>query len=218
MPDIQIPNSVIVALQIILAFGGAFVVAIWVSLIVWTFRDVRSRSRDIFAVLLASLMVVIFGPLGLLLYFLLRPPNTLAELYERSLEEEALLQDLEERAVCPGCRRKIEPDWQVCPECHTILKKECLNCGKLLHLRWSLCPYCVTPSEPVVAPQQDEALEPGFGAEQPVEAEFTEAQAIVTPAPAPLPANPELGPDPQEEVNGSETLDFTDDEQAADKE
>ena len=149
MPDIQIPNSVIVALQIILAFGGAFVLAIWVSLIVWTFRDVRSRSRDIFAVLLATLMVVIFGPLGLLLYFLLRPPHTLAELYERSLEEEALLQDLEERAVCPGCRRKIEPDWQVCPECHTILKKECLNCGELLHLRWTLCPYCATPAEPV---------------------------------------------------------------------
>ena len=146
MPNIQIPNSVIVALQIILAFGGAFFLALWVSLIIWTFRDVRARSRDIFAVLLATLMVVVFGPLGLLLYFLLRPPETLAELYERSLEEEALLQDLEERAICPGCRRKIEADWQVCPDCHTILKKTCLNCGRLLHLRWNICPYCVTPS------------------------------------------------------------------------
>jgi RNA polymerase subunit RPABC4/transcription elongation factor Spt4 len=146
MPNIQIPNSVIIGLQIVLAFGGAFFLALWVSLIIWTFRDARSRSRDVFAILLATLMVVVFGPLGLLLYFLLRPSETLAELYERSLEEEALLQDLEERVVCPGCRRKIQADWQVCPDCHTILRKTCLNCGRLLHLRWNICPYCVAPA------------------------------------------------------------------------
>jgi RNA polymerase subunit RPABC4/transcription elongation factor Spt4 len=146
MPDIQIPNSVIVGLQVVLAFGGAFFLALWLSLIIWTFRDARNRSRDVFAILLATLMVVVFGPLGMLLYFLLRPSETLAELYERSLEEEALLQDLEERTVCPGCRRKIEAAWQVCPDCHTILKKTCLKCGRLLHLRWNICPYCVTPA------------------------------------------------------------------------
>ena len=154
MPDIQIPNSVIVGLQVLLAFGGAFFLALWVSLIIWTFRDARNRSRDVFAILLATLMVVVFGPLGMLLYFLLRPSDTLAELYERSLEEEALLQDLEERAVCPGCRRKIEPAWQVCPDCHTILKKTCLKCGRLLHLRWNICPYCVTPAAETVG-QED---------------------------------------------------------------
>lgn len=155
MPDIQIPNIVIVGLQLMLAFGGAFFLAIWVSLIVWTFRDVRSRSRDTFAIVLATLMVVIFGPLGVLLYFLLRPADTLAEVYGRSLEEEALLQDLEERAVCPGCRRKIEMDWLVCPDCHTILKKKCLNCGQLLHLRWDICPYCVAPAEEMVDVEEE---------------------------------------------------------------
>lgn len=160
MPDIQIPNSVIVALQIILAFGGAFFLALWVSLIIWTFRDVRARSRDVFAIMLATLMVVIFGPLGLLLYFLLRPRETLAELYERSLEEEALLQDLEERSVCPGCRRKIEGDWQVCPDCHTIIRKKCLHCGQLLHLRWNICPYCATPALDTTGPDhRDEFVE-----------------------------------------------------------
>ena len=160
MPEIQIPNSVIVGLQIVLAFGGAFFLALWLSLIIWTFRDVRARSRDIFAILLATLMVVVFGPLGLLLYFLLRPRETLAELYERSLEEEALLQDLEERVVCPGCRRKIETDWQVCPDCHTILKKTCLNCGRLLHLRWNICPYCAAPAADTTGhDHRDEAAE-----------------------------------------------------------
>ncbi len=145
MPDIQIPGIVISILEVILAFTGAFAVALWLSLIVWTFRDARSRSRDAFAILLATLMTVIFGPLGVLLYFLLRPQVTLAELYERSLEEEALLQDLEERDRCPGCSRVVENDWVVCPDCLTQLKNTCTKCGHTLHLRWTVCPYCATP-------------------------------------------------------------------------
>jgi hypothetical protein len=144
MPEIQIPSFIVTGLQVILAFGGAFFIALWLSLIIWTFRDVRSRSRDVFAIMLATLMVAIFGPLGLILYFLLRPPVTLAELYERSLEEEALLQDLEERPRCPGCSRQVDEAWVVCPDCHTTLKKICPTCHKGLHLRWNICPFCGT--------------------------------------------------------------------------
>ncbi|MEM7031162.1 MAG: zinc ribbon domain-containing protein [Chloroflexota bacterium] len=142
MPDITIPGWLMGGLNVILAFLGAFGVALWLSMIVWTFRDVRSRSRDVFAVLLATLMVVIFGPLGLLLYFLLRPQVTLAELYERALEEEALLQDLEEQARCSGCSRKVEKHWIVCPDCHTQLKRQCNNCDEKLKLQWNICPSC----------------------------------------------------------------------------
>lgn len=160
MPDIQIPGIVISVLEVVLAFTGAFAVALWLSLIVWTFRDARSRSRDAFAILLATLMTVIFGPLGVLLYFLLRPQVTLAELYERSLEEEALLQDLEERDRCPGCSRVVESDWVVCPDCHTRLKDTCTQCGHVLHLRWTVCPYCGTPTEAHPPAQMpDELLE-----------------------------------------------------------
>jgi RNA polymerase subunit RPABC4/transcription elongation factor Spt4 len=144
MPDIQIPAAVITGLQIILAFTGAFFIALWISMIIWTFKDVRSRSRDIFAILLATLMVVIFGPLGLLLYFLLRPKTTLAEQYERALEEEALLQDLEERPRCPGCSRQVNEAWIICPDCHTTLKKICPKCDNSLNLQWNICPFCGT--------------------------------------------------------------------------
>ena len=142
--EIQIPAFVMVALQVILAFVGAFSLALWISLIIWTWRDVRQRSRDIFAIMLATLMVVIFGPLGLILYFLLRPPVTLAELYERSLEEEALLQDLEERPRCPGCSRQVKDEWLICPDCHTTLKKVCPSCRQGLNLNWNVCPFCGT--------------------------------------------------------------------------
>jgi RNA polymerase subunit RPABC4/transcription elongation factor Spt4 len=128
------------------ALFAAFLTATWISSVIWTFRDIRARSRDIFAQILATLMVLIFFPLfplpGLTLYLILRPRETLAEVYERSLEEEALLQGIEERLACPGCNRRIEEGFMICPTCHTRLKKACLACGRLLHLRWNLCPYC----------------------------------------------------------------------------
>jgi len=131
------------------AFFGAFVVALWVSLVIWTFRDMRARTRDAFAQLLASLMVLVLGPFGMVLYFILRPRETLAEKYERSLEEEALLQDIEERTICPGCKQPIESDYVLCPVCHTRLRHPCIHCGRLIHPRWGVCPYCAQSQRPV---------------------------------------------------------------------
>jgi RNA polymerase subunit RPABC4/transcription elongation factor Spt4 len=79
-------------------------------------------------------------------YLILRPPRTLEEEYQRTLEEEALLQALEDLPLCPGCERRVKEDWQICPNCHTKLKKTCHNCSKFMELSWNLCPYCGTPA------------------------------------------------------------------------
>ncbi|HVN16143.1 MAG TPA: zinc ribbon domain-containing protein, partial [Anaerolineales bacterium] len=42
--------------------------------------------------------------------------------------------------------RRVKDEWQVCPNCHTKLKKTCHNCGKLMELPWNICPYCGTPA------------------------------------------------------------------------
>ena len=129
----------------ITAFFGAFLSALWLSLVLWTFRDMRARSRDVFAQILAALVVAVLTLPGLVIYLILRPPRTLAETYEQSLEEEALLQEIEEKRVCPGCGRHAHEDWIVCPNCFTKLKKNCARCGRLMDLPWNLCPYCATP-------------------------------------------------------------------------
>ena len=83
----------------------------------------RARSRDSFMRLLVALMVAVLNVPGLLIYLLLRPRETLAEAYERSLEEEALLQEIEEKPVCPTCGIRTQDTWQVCPSCHTKVEK-----------------------------------------------------------------------------------------------
>jgi RNA polymerase subunit RPABC4/transcription elongation factor Spt4 len=121
---------------------GAYLFALYLGMVVWTFRDIRSRSRDALAVILATLLVALFTLPGLLVYMLLRPHATLAEQHERNLAEEAILQDLEERRICPGCQRRIEADYLLCPDCHYQLRLRCSSCDRLLNPSWDICPYC----------------------------------------------------------------------------
>ncbi|MBL8089205.1 MAG: zinc ribbon domain-containing protein [Anaerolineales bacterium] len=131
---------------VLTAFAGAFIIALWVSLVIWTYRDIRARTRDPLIQTLAALLVAVLNLPGVLVYLILRPPRTLEEEYQHTLEEEALLQALEDLPLCPGCERRVKEDWQICPNCHTKLKKTCHNCSKFMELSWNICPFCGTPA------------------------------------------------------------------------
>ncbi len=140
------PSLMSSLLLIFTAWGGAFLAALWLSLIIWTYRDIRARARDILLRILAVLVVAILFLPGIVVYLILRPPHTLEEEYQNTLEEEALLQAIEDSPLCPGCGRRVKELWTICPNCHTKLKKPCHQCGKLMELAWNLCPYCGTPA------------------------------------------------------------------------
>lgn len=134
---------------VVVAGFVAFGLAVQFSIIVWTFMDIRSRSRDVLVWIFATLLVLLFSVFGLVVYLILRPHETLMQAYERSLEEEALLQEIEERPICPNCRHRVESTFQICPYCLQKLKETCANCGKLVELDWTVCPYCTTERQPV---------------------------------------------------------------------
>ena len=140
--DFQQLSGVVIA---VVAVIGAVSTALWISMIIWAYRDMRSRSRDTFAQVLAALVVGVLNVPGLLVYLILRPRETLAEQYERALEEEALLQEIEDKHVCTGCNHAIKEQWLLCPYCHTKLKKHCQHCGQLMELPWTICPFCAQP-------------------------------------------------------------------------
>jgi RNA polymerase subunit RPABC4/transcription elongation factor Spt4 len=129
-------------IQALIALSGAYLVALWFVLVVWTFRDIETRSRSVITQVFSTLLVVLFYVPGVLLYMILRPKETLDGTFQRSLEEEYLLQDLEELPLCQNCQRYVEDDFVLCPHCHTTLREPCARCERLVHLRWSLCPYC----------------------------------------------------------------------------
>jgi RNA polymerase subunit RPABC4/transcription elongation factor Spt4 len=154
---LEILPQVVTILTLVTA---VFLTSVWLGMVLWTYRDIRSRTRDIVVQILATFMVGVLTLPGLIVYFLIRPRETLAEAYEHALEQEALLQAIEEPAVCPGCGAKVQEDFIYCPYCHTHLKKNCLSCNAVLELDWNICPYCgASQGSQVVEPVMDREVE-----------------------------------------------------------
>jgi RNA polymerase subunit RPABC4/transcription elongation factor Spt4 len=174
---------------------GTYAAALWVTIIYWTFRDIRQRTRDSILQAFSVLLVVCLFLPGLWIYLILRPRYTLSELYERSLEEEALLQELEDQKACPTCRRRVKDDFLVCPSCRTQLKELCRSCSRPLSYAWNACPYCGLEKMPRTAYQQrPRPVERAAGHRPtPVAAAAT---GTTSPAPARPAPRPPAAPDP----------------------
>lgn len=127
-----------------IALGGAFLAALWLASIFWCFYDIRTRTLDIYVRLFAILLVTLLGPFGVLLYMVLRPHQTLDDVYERSLGEEALLREIEQAEYCPKCNHRSRMNYLFCPSCQTRLRMACPGCNHVNETYWPICPYCGT--------------------------------------------------------------------------
>ncbi|MCS6774752.1 MAG: zinc ribbon domain-containing protein [Anaerolineae bacterium] len=188
----NISDLIIAAISLI----GAITAALLGGLTIWTFRDIRARSRDPLVQILATVMVGVIPIAGVLVYLMLRPRETLSEQYIRALEEEALLASIENQEFCPTCGRRVDADMQFCPSCHTKLRNACPNCRRAVHLAWDLCPYCgsgLTPELPAVTvskptPKAVPATRPAspLPKPQPAQPEQVGARTIPTSQPDPM--------------------------------
>jgi RNA polymerase subunit RPABC4/transcription elongation factor Spt4 len=141
--DIRAILTNVVPILTILGWAlGAYIVLLWAASVLWTYRDIHARSEDVVVQVLAVSLALLLPFAGIVLHMILRPRHTLTDKYERSLEEEYLRRDLEEKYVCPHCQRGIEPEFVMCPHCHTALRRRCGACDRVVDLTWSICPYC----------------------------------------------------------------------------
>jgi len=129
--------------------GGLWLFLVWLGIVLWVYRDIRDRTEDVALRVVSVLLVVLFFPgfnlPGLLIYLLVRPRESLDEAYSRSLEQEALLREVGEGAVCYECRQPVEREFLFCPYCRTRLREPCARCRRPLSLFWVICPYCGAP-------------------------------------------------------------------------
>ncbi len=138
----ELINTIGTIAGVIVAALGAFLFAFWIAMGIWTFHDIRQRTRDWLVIILAVALVLIFPLIGLVLYLMIRPKATLADVYDRALEEEALLRELEQTAACHSCGVPVKEAWVYCPNCHNQLQHSCPTCGNLVRNEWEICVYC----------------------------------------------------------------------------
>lgn len=134
-------------LIILTAIGLAFLLALWISLVIWTVRDIRTRTKDRLLRFLTTFSVIVFSFPGFLIYLILRPRHTFSELFQTALEEEALLQSIEGFDTCPNCGHDTKEKWNFCPYCENQLAITCSECGESLRLDWVACPACGTSTQ-----------------------------------------------------------------------
>jgi hypothetical protein len=123
----------------------AMLVAMWLALAFWTYKDARRRITDPLMIGVAVATSLVFPYVGTLFYVILRPPEYLEDVLERDLEIRAREQELVGGANrCPACRAPVRDDYLVCPKCRRELKVSCSSCSKPLDPSWKICPYCAT--------------------------------------------------------------------------
>jgi double zinc ribbon protein len=122
-----------------------YLLAFWLSLSYWAFRDARERSNSVLFHVFATGLSLVLPIFGLFIYMIIRPPLTMAERRALELETQALAEPggpARELRPCPSCGEPIDSQYVLCPHCKTQFSKLCPRCNKQLKLGWSVCPYC----------------------------------------------------------------------------
>lgn len=146
-----------------------YLAVIWLATILWSFRDIRQRTRDPISQVVAVVLVTVLPFIAIPIYFVLRPVETLEAAYDRQIEQDAILAELHSVTACPNCRRPAQDDFIVCPHCSTGLREPCAHCSRLLNHVWRHCPYCGTTREPARSASRLRFDEPEAADEQTVE-------------------------------------------------
>lgn len=123
-----------------------YLTIVWLATAYWAFRDMQQRSDNVIVPYIAAAGIILFTPIlfvfAVWVYKIIRPHEKIGEVWERGLAEEALLNEVESIHHCPGCDRRIDDEWIICPSCRTRLNRVCPNCSRLVGMDWSLCAWC----------------------------------------------------------------------------
>jgi RNA polymerase subunit RPABC4/transcription elongation factor Spt4 len=144
------PEVMLTIIKIAAVFVAVSFVVFWVGLVWWVSQDALTRTKDKIIISAAVGLTAILGPVGTLIYLVVRPRQTLKERLGEMMEQEMMLQ-ASAITICPTCERMAQDDFLACPHCGTVLKKPCVGCGKLLAMDWDHCPFCGLSQQPPVA-------------------------------------------------------------------
>jgi RNA polymerase subunit RPABC4/transcription elongation factor Spt4 len=177
---------------------AAYIVLIWLASAFWAYRDMRLRTASAITPYVAALAIILFTPIfflfGLLLYRIIRPKETIAEVNERVLAEEAMLAEVATHAQCANCERPVHEDWIICPSCRNRLRRVCPNCEHLIELDWTLCAWCGKDFERAEAPGTTAFMPSGRPMPLPAQRQAAPAAGPRMPAPPPPPPSRPVPP------------------------
>lgn len=121
--------------------AAALFVLYWVLSILWTIRDVASRTNNVFWQIMAVVLVTILTPiLGLPIYLFLRPARSKRD---RIAWRESIIAQV---AACPACNHKNPLHHDFCTQCGQQMTVKCKECKNNYQWIYDYCPQCGWPN------------------------------------------------------------------------
>jgi len=146
----------LITLEFMIKFAVIYFFVVWIALVIWVSRDISVKTNSKIYQIFCVLIMILFTPLGIFLYLLVRPRKSIYEKYSQEIEgnleildeivHDKLMQEKLEKAKlkCPECREEIQKDFTICPSCKYNLKHVCDSCHKEIREWWKVCPFCQT--------------------------------------------------------------------------
>jgi hypothetical protein len=117
-------------------------IVFWFVVLYWVWLDSGDRTTNKIVRLSYVLLVAVLNVIGLIIYLIIRPGQTIEEIYWADLERRYLKYETAELGDCPKCGRQLFPGYTFCPNCRYKLKIKCSKCQVYVDKKNKFCPHC----------------------------------------------------------------------------
>lgn len=121
----------------------AFVFVIfWIVVLDWVWLDAGERTSKKSSRIIYLLIVFFLNVFGWIIYLIIRPSQTIEQIYWADLERRYLKYETSELGDCSKCGTQLYPGYTFCPTCGLDIKVKCKACSVYLEKNSEYCPYC----------------------------------------------------------------------------
>ncbi len=119
-------------------------VIFWIVVLDWVWLDAGERTTKRTSRVVYLLLVLFLNVIGWIIYLIIRPSQTIEQIYWADLERRYLKYETAELGDCPKCGTQLYPGYTFCPKCGLELKTRCEVCNVYIEKSNEYCPYCGT--------------------------------------------------------------------------
>jgi len=128
--------------QIVWKLVGLVFVAFWIVVLDWVWTDSGERTTNRRARIIYVLLVLFLNVLGWIIYLIIRPSQTIEQIYWADLERRYLKYETAELGDCVRCGAQLYPGYMFCPKCGLETKMKCQTCGVYIEKDSEYCAFC----------------------------------------------------------------------------
>ena len=117
-------------------------VVFWIVVLDWVWMDSGERTTNRKARIIYVLLVLFLNIFGWIIYLIIRPSQTIEQIYWADLERRYLKYETAELGDCIKCGAQLYPGYTYCPKCGLEIKKKCKACDMYIEKDSEYCAFC----------------------------------------------------------------------------